>query len=512
MDKYIKKILEANVYDLAQQTPLHEASGLSARLGHHILLKREDLQPVFSFKLRGAFNMMRNLTPQQQARGVVTASAGNHAQGVAMAAGKLGIAAIIVMGRNTPDIKVDAVRRLGGKVILHGDNYNDASVHGHILARQKGLTYVHPFDDIDVIAGQGTIGVEILRQHTGKLDVVCVPVGGGGLIAGIGAYVKYLRPDVRVIGVEAEGSACLWAALQAGRRVKLRAAELDQFADGTSVAQVGKETFRIAKQSVDEVIKVSVDEICAAIKDIFEDTRSIAEPSGALSVAGLKQYLAPGNMPQKTCIAIVSGANMNFHRLRHVAERAEIGENREILLGVSIPEQPGSFKRFCQVIGKRNITEFNYRFSAGPNAKASAKASAKVLVGIQTSGDAADKQALIALLADKYALQDLSSNEVAVLHMRHMVGGRAEGIQNERIFRFEFPEQPGALMDFLNLLNDDLNISMFHYRNHGSAYGRVLAGIQITDKQTKVFKADMDVLGYRYWEETENPAYLMFLS
>jgi len=502
---YVRRILEANVYEVAIQSPLDAASNLSARLNNQVLLKREDLQPVFSFKLRGAYNKINNLSAQARQRGVITASAGNHAQGVALAAKKLGIKATIVMGMNTPDIKVNAVKSYGAKVVLHGDNYDEASNHASSLAKQKNLSYIHPFDDKDVIAGQGTIGMEILRQHSTELRAIFVPVGGGGLIGGIGAYVKYLRPEVKIIGVEAEGSACLHAAFAAGKRVKLDAKNLDQFADGTAVRQMGTETYRLAKEVVDEVITVSTDEICAAIKDIFEDTRSISEPSGALAVAGLKRYLTNHPKTKKqTFAAIVSGANMNFDRLRHVSERTEVGEGKEVLLGVTIPEKPGSFKAFCEAIGRRSITEFNYR--------ANAEAAAQVLVGIQTSGKPSDRKALLQSLNKHYELTDLSDNEVAVLHVRHMVGGHSTISNDERIYRFEFPERPGALMDFLKVLGDGFNISMFHYRNHGSAWGRVLAGVQIPNKSLTEFKRNLNSIGYRYWEETDNPAYRIFLS
>lgn len=498
MDKYVKKILEANVYEVAIQTPLEEAASLSKRMAASVLLKREDMQPVFSFKIRGAYNKIRQLSPAARAKGVVTASAGNHAQGVALAATRLGITAHIVMGENTPSIKVDAVRAFGGRVILYGDSYDEAASHAKRLAQEKGYTYVHPFDDEDVIAGQGTIGMEILRQHTGPLDAIYVPVGGGGLISGIGAYVKYLRPETRIVGVECEGSAGMSAALKAGRRVSLKAEDLDQFADGTSVRQVGKETFRLARRVVDEVITVTVDEICAAIKDIFEDTRTIAEPSGALAVAGLKNHMRKG----ETAVAIVSGANVNFDRLRHISERTEVGEQREILLGVTIPERPGSFRRFCSSIGKRSITEFNYRYAR--------EGSAHVLVGIQTvPGE--DRSRVVSKLGLHYEVVDLSANEVAVLHVRHMVGGVAH-IDNEKLFRFEFPEKPGALLKFLTVLGNQFNISMFHYRNHGSAYGRVLVGIQIPDKEMKTFLAQLADIKYRFWNETENPAYRQFLG
>jgi threonine dehydratase len=502
VDKYVKRILEANVYDVAVESPLERAPALSNRLKATVLLKREDEQAVFSFKIRGAYNKISRLSANARAKGVVTASAGNHAQGVALAAAKLGVIAHIVMGENTPSIKVDAVKALGGNVILQGESYDEAAKFAASLAAQKGYTYVHPFDDPDVIAGQGTIGMEILRQHNGRLDAIYVPVGGGGLIAGIGAYVKYLRPDCQIIGVECEGSAGMSAALAAGRRVTLRAEDLDQFADGTAVRQVGKETFALAKRVVDQVITVSIDEICAAIKDIFEDTRTIAEPSGALAVAGLKKNIEKG----QTVAAIVSGANVNFDRLRHISERTEVGERREILLGVTIPEKPGSFLAFCEAIGKRSITEFNYRYTKLDTKQREAH----VLVGIQTARGE-DRMKLINRLAKKYSVEDLSLNEVAVLHVRHMVGGAA-AVNDEKIFRFEFPEKPGALLRFLMVLGNDFNISMFHYRNHGSAYGRVLVGIQIPDREMKAFNRRLKSISYRYWNETDNPAYLQFLG
>jgi threonine dehydratase len=503
MDRYVKKILEADVYALAQETPLDFAPLLSKRLGNRTYLKREDLQPIFSFKLRGAYNKLRQLDDASRKSGVVAASAGNHGQGVALAASKLGLRSFIVMGGNTPKIKVDAVSSLGGKVIFAGDSYDDAAEYARKLAVDKQYTYVHPFDDEDVIAGQGTIGMEIMRQHTGRLDAIFVPVGGGGLISGIGVYVKYLRPGVRIIGVECEGSACLWAALKQGRRVKLKADDLDQFADGTAVRQVGRKTFALARRVVDDVIRVSVDEICAAIKDIYEDNRVISEPSGALAVAGLKKYMGK-HTGTGTCIAIVSGANVNFERLRHISERTEIGEKRELLLSVTIPEKPGSFRSFCRAVGKRSITEFNYRYAG--------KDRARVLVGIQTDERQSDHEKLIRRLAKKYGITDLSNNEVAVLHVRHMVGGRAPGVDNEKLFRFEFPEKPGALLTFLTVLGEKYNISMFHYRNHGSAYGRVLAGIQVPDKEMPRFSRDLRKIGYRFWDETGNPAYTLFLS
>ena len=493
------------MYDVAIQSPMEQAQVLSERLESEVFLKREDLQPVFSFKLRGAYNKIRQLDAASRKRGVITASAGNHAQGVAMAAQKLNTRAVIVMGKNTPSIKVEAVRRWGARVILFGESYDQAAAHAAALCEDRGYTYVHPFDDPEVIAGQGTIGMEILRQHTGGIDAIFLPVGGGGLICGVGTYIKYLRPEVKIIGVESEGAASMWAALDAGKRVKLDPDELDQFADGTATLQVGKENFKLAKDCVDEVIRVNTDEICAAIKDIFEDTRTISEPSGALSIAGMKKYLERADEPKgQRCVAVVSGANVNFDRLRHISERTEIGERREILLCVTIPEQPGSFRKFCHAIGKRAITEFNYRYAD--------KNSAQVLVGVQTNADYADKKALLEKLGRKYSLIDLSENEVAVLHIRHMVGGRSMGLNNERLFRFEFPERPGALLRFLTGIGSRHNISMFHYRNHGSAWARVLVGVQAADDEMMSLRRELRDIGYRFWEETDNPAYRLLLS
>ena len=504
-NKYIKKILEADVYDVAIQSPMEQAQVLSERLESEVFLKREDLQPVFSFKLRGAYNKIRQLDAASRKRGVITASAGNHAQGVAMAAQKLNTRAVIVMGKNTPSIKVEAVRRWGARVILFGESYDQAAAHAATLCEDRGYTYVHPFDDPEVIAGQGTIGMEILRQHTGGIDAIFLPVGGGGLICGVGTYIKYLRPEVKIIGVESEGAASMWAALDAGKRVKLDPDELDQFADGTATLQVGKENFKLAKERVDEINRENTDEICAAIKDIFEDTRTISEPSGALSIAGMKKYLERADEPKgQRCVAVVSGANVNFDRLRHISERTEIGERREILLCVTIPEQPGSFRKFCHAIGKRAITEFNYRYAD--------KNSAQVLVGVQTNADYADKKALLEKLGRKYSFIDLSENEVAVLHIRHMVGGRSIGLNNERLFRFEFPERPGALLRFLTGIGSRHNISMFHYRNHGSAWARVLVGVQAADDEMMSLRRELRDIGYRFWEETDNPAYRLLLS
>ncbi|MBB3048324.1 threonine dehydratase [Litorivivens lipolytica] len=502
--QYIKKILEARVYDVAIETPIDEARLLSARIGNRVLLKREDLQPVFSFKLRGAYNKMASLSREELARGVVAASAGNHAQGLALAASKMGVKATIVMPRTTPQIKVDAVRSRGGKVILQGDVYDEASAYAKKLTAEKGMTYVHPYDDPEVIAGQGTIGMEILRQHTGPLDAVFVPVGGGGLAAGVAAYIKYVRPDVKVIAVEPEDAACLKAALEANRRVTLK--EVGLFADGVAVAQIGKETFRVLKKTIDGVITASTDEICAAIKDIFDDTRSIAEPAGALALAGLKKYVEENNCEGQTLLAIDSGANTNFDRLRYISERTEIGEKREAILSVQIPEKPGSFKRFCAALGKRNITEFNYRYSDTTDAQ--------IFVGVQISPENNDREDLVRELKELgYPVWDMTDNEMAKLHIRYMVGGHAPGsVKNERLYRFEFPERPGALMKFLKTLPQAWNISLFHYRNHGSAYGRVLVGMQIEEKDRRKVGEFLEKLHYPYHEETDNPAYKQFLS
>ncbi len=502
--RYIKKILEARVYDVAVETPLDEARGLSERLQNRILLKREDKQPVFSFKLRGAYNKMAQLTEAEKACGVVAASAGNHAQGLAMSARKLGVKATIVMPKTTPDVKVNNVRRLGGKVVLHGDAYDDAAGYAKQLVADKGMTYVHPFDDPDVIAGQGTIAMELLRQESGPIHAIFVPVGGGGLIAGVATYVKYLRPDIKVIGVESEESACLKAAMDAGERVVLP--QVGIFADGVAVAQIGENTFELAQKYVDEVITVSIDEICAAIKDIYDDTRSICEPAGALGVAGLKKYIERENIQEQTLIAIDSGANVNFDRLRHIAERSELGEKREAIIAARIPEKPGSFKKFCSALGRRNITEFNYRFSDNQ--------SAIVFAGIQIKPGGTDRDELVATLSDKgYEVADLTDNETAKLHVRYMVGGHAPAaVDNEVVYRFEFPERPGALMNFLSQLGSRWNISMFHYRNHGAAYGRVLVGMQVEKDDYPLVEQFLEEIGYNYWNETDNSAYKLFLG
>lgn len=502
LDSYRTRIEQARVYDVAVVSPLEEARKLSARLDNRVLLKREDEQPVYSFKLRGAYNKIAQLSDEERARGVITASAGNHAQGVALAAKKFGISAWIVMPRTTPGVKVDAVRALGGKAILHGDAYDDAREHAYELARDKGMTMVHPYDDADVIAGQGTVGRELLQQCP-ELDAVFIPVGGGGLLAGIAAWIKGQRPRTRIIAVEPDDSNCFAAAFAAGRRVTLP--QVGLFADGVAVKQVGEENFRVARHLVDDTVLVSADEICAAVRDCFYENRSLPEPAGALAVAGLKRWVHEKGVHGKTLAAVISGANMNFDRLRHIAERAELGDDAEALLAVTIPERPGSFKQFLKQIGRRNVTEFNYRYSSA--------GAAHIFVGIKLSEGLAEREALVAALkAHDYAVVDMTGNEMAKVHVRFMVGGRCPGLANERLFRFEFPERPGAALDFLNAVGMRWNISLFHYRNHGSAYGRVLVGLQVPRGEWGECRAALDALGYRYWEETENPAYGLFLG
>ncbi len=498
---YIERILRARVYDVAVETPLTRADVLSHRLCNEIYLKREDLQPIFSFKLRGAYNRLTHLDARARGAGVIAASAGNHAQGVALGAGRLGIQATIVMPRTTPAIKVQAVRRLGAKAVLHGDSYDEAYAHAQKLVEERSLTLIHPFNDPEVIAGQGTIGMELLRQHPEPPHAIFVPVGGGGLIAGIAAYVKYVRPEVRIIGVEPQDAATMNRALEAGRPVRLE--QVGLFADGVAVRIAGEETFRIAQQTVDEMVLVDSDEICAAIKDIFDDSRGIAEPAGALALAGLKRYVHERRLTGETLIAIESGANINFDRLRHVAERAELGERREALLAVEIPERPGSFLAFCRALGRRQITEFNYRY-ADPER-------AQVFVGVELGGGDHERFELVARLEAKgLSVLDMSANETAKLHIRYMVGGHAPGLADERVIRFEFPERPGALLDFLTGLGRRWNISLFHYRNHGDAYGRVLIGIQAPSGECPELFRQLDALGYPYREETDNPAYRLF--
>ena len=501
-NEYVKKILQARVYDVADKTPLEVAPRLSQRLANRVALKREDLQPVFSFKLRGAYNKIVRLSEDERARGVICASAGNHAQGVALAGQRLGIPATIVMPKTTPDIKVNAVRGLGGEVILHGSNYDAAFEHAMKLVGERGLSYVHAYDDPDVIAGQGTVAMEIMQQCQQQLDAIFVPVGGGGLISGIAVYIKYLYPEIKIIGVEPDDAACMYQALKAGERVLLDSVGI--FADGVAVRIAGEETFRICQQFVDEVILVSTDEICAAIKDIFDDTRSIMEPAGALAVAGMKKYVEREGRKEESYIAVCSGANMNFDRLRHVAERAQLGEHREALFAVTIPERPGSFRQFCNAIGSRGITEFNYRYADTDNAH--------IFVGVQLSGGLEERDKLIAKLKQQdYPVVDMTGNEMAKLHIRYMVGGRATA-NHEVLYRFEFPERPGALLNFLTHLGTSWNISMFHYRNHGADYGRVLVGIQVPPEEMHKFQGFLDALGYGYEDESSNPAYGLFLK
>jgi threonine dehydratase len=502
MNGYLKRILNARVYDVAVETPLEAAPNLSARIGNRVLLKREDMQPVFSFKLRGAYNKMAQLTPEQLKRGVITASAGNHAQGVALSAEKLGCKAVIVVPTTTPQIKIQAIASRGAKVVLHGDSYSDAYQHALELEKQSKMTFVHPYDDPDVIAGQGTIAMEILRQHTQAIHAIFVPIGGGGLISGVAAYVKNLRPEIKVIGVQPVDSDAMYRSVKSKRRVILDHVGL--FSDGVAVKQVGTETFRLCRKLVDEIILVDTDTVCAALKDVFEDTRSILEPAGALSIAGAKLYAARENLKGETLVAIASGANMNFDRLRFVAERAEIGEKREAILAVTIPETPGSFRKFCSLLGKLSITEFNYRY-ANPK-------TAHVFVGIQVRNQQETGELVEKLQRNKLNTLDLSDNEMAKLHLRHLVGGHAPEARDEILFRFEFPERPGALMLFLNSMSHNWNISLFHYRNHGADYGRVLVGMQVPHHDKKALKTFLDTLGYRYWDESANPAYRLFLG
>ena len=505
MQSYLKRILTARVYDVAIESPLEEAPNISARNGNRFLLKREDMQPVFSFKLRGAYNKMAQLTPEQLKRGVIAASAGNHAQGVALSANKMGCKATIVMPTTTPQVKIEAVKRFGQRavdIVLHGESYSDAYVHSQELQQQHGLTFVHPFDDPDVIAGQGTIGMEILRQRQAPIHAIFCAIGGGGLAAGVAAYVKQVRPNIKVIGVQTVDSDAMARSLKAKKRVTLN--DVGLFSDGTAVKLAGEETFRVCKKYLDEVVLVDTDAVCAAIKDVFQDTRSILEPAGALAIAGAKQYAAREQIKGETLVAVCSGANMNFDRLRFVSERAEIGEKREAVLAVTIPETPGSFRKFCSLLGKRNITEFNYRYSDAREAQ--------VFVGIQVRNPAETAKLIATLEKKKLKTLDLTDNEMAKLHLRHMVGGHAAGVGDEILFRFEFPERPGALMNFLNSMDLEWNISLFHYRNHGADFGRVLVGMQVPRQDKKALKTFLDQLGYRYWDESGNPAYQLFLG
>ncbi len=503
-EDYLERILKAKVYDVAIESPLDAAPRLSRRLDNRVLLKREDLQPVFSFKIRGAYNKIAQLSQITAQRGVICASAGNHAQGVALGARTRGIPAVIVMPSTTPEIKVQAVADLGAEIVLSGDDYDAAYAHAVELSRERGLVFVHPFDDPDVIAGQGTVGMEILRQHHGDdIDAIFAAIGGGGLIGGIAAYTKALYPRIKIIGVEPEDSAAMYESLRAGQRLTLDRVGL--FADGVAVRRVGEETFRLARQYVDEIVLVNTDQICAAIQDIFEETRSIAEPAGALAVAGIKKYVARENCRGRTFVAINCGANMNFDRLRHVAERADIGAQREALLAVEIPEQPGSFLRFCQVLGRRSVTEFNYRYV---DSKA-----AQIFVGLALAQGRTEREAVIkSIAAAGFAVRDMTDNEMAKLHVRYMVGGHAQGLTDERLYRFEFPERPGALLRFLEAIGSAWNISLFHYRNHGSDHGRVLAGIQVPPATRQDFLLHLAELQYEYTEETDNPAYKIFLG
>jgi len=499
---YLKRILTAKVYDVADETPLDAADILSTRLSNRVLLKREDMQPVFSFKLRGAYNRMARLSAGQLARGVIAASAGNHAQGVALAARRLGCRAVIVMPVTTPQVKIDAVRALGGEVVLTGESYSDAAVAATAQQERDGLTFVHPFDDPDVIAGQGTIGMEIMRQHQGPLHAIFVPIGGGGLAAGVAAYVKQVRPEVRVIGVQTIDSDTMARSIRAGRRVELH--DVGLFSDGTAVKKVGEETFRLCRALLDDVVVVDTDAICAAIKDVFQDTRSILEPAGALSVAGLKAWVEREKLHDETLVAVASGANMNFDRLRFVSERAEIGERREAVFAVTIPEERGSFRRFCETVGPRNVTEFNYRI-ADP-------AQAHVFVGIQTSRPGEAAQIAAGFEAAGFPALDLTDDELGKLHLRHMVGGNSALAKNELLYSFEFPERPGALMRFLSSMSPNWNISLFHYRNHGADYGRILVGIQVPAGEKKQFREFLATLGYPHRDESQHPAYRLFLG
>ena len=501
-EEYIKRILSARVYDVSVETRLHDAPQLSQRLNNRVLLKREDEQSIFSFKCRGAFNRIYKLKQSQPLKGIVAASAGNHAQGVALAASKLGIHAVIVMPQTTPGIKVDAVRGLKGEVILHGDDFDSALAHALTLVEERGFPFIHPFDAPDTIAGQGTVGVELCRQHPGELNVVFVPVGGGGLASGVSAYMKYLRPDVRIVGVEPIDAASMHDSLLADRRITLP--EVGLFADGVAVKQVGKYCFEVCREFLDEVVLVSVDEMAAAIKDIFNDTRTLTEPAGALAVAGLKRYVRECGITGQTLIAVNSGANINFDRLRHVAERVEIGESREALLAVTIPEEPGSFLRFCNTLGRRSITEFNYRYNDNDQAQ--------VFAGVEVTGGQSERDELIKVLeSGGYHVLDMTHNDTAKLHLRHMIGGHAR-LPDERLYRFVFPERPGALPAFLAAMGKRWSITLFHYRNHGAAYARVLVGMTLPKGEEAQMDEFIKGLGYKAEEESDNEAYSLFLG
>lgn len=498
---YLERILNARVYDVAQESPLEYAPNLSARLHNKLLLKREDLQSVFSFKLRGAYNKMAQLSPDLLKQGVIAASAGNHAQGVALAAQKLGTTAIIVMPVTTPTMKVNAVATRGGQVVLHGDTYDDACSYARQLATEKDLTFIHPFDDPDVIAGQGTIGMEILRQYQKPIDAIFIAIGGGGLISGVAAYIKRLRPEIKIIGVEPVDSNAMSQSLQKGERVTL--SQVGLFADGVAVKHVGEETFRLCQKYVDEIMVVSTDDTCAAIKDVFEDTRSILEPAGALAIAGAKAYVEREEITGQTLIAVACGANMNFDRLRFVAERAEFGERREAIFAVTIPEERGSFRKFCSCIGKHNLSEFNYRIAE--------EKQAHIFVGVQIQNRVDAENIAATFEQHGFETIDLTDDELAKMHLRHMVGGRSPLAENELLYRFEFPERPGALIEFLNCMSPNWNISLFHYRNNGADYGRIAIGVQVPPDEMSEWQAFLDTLGYPYWDESANPAYKLFL-
>jgi threonine dehydratase len=498
---YLVQILTARVYDVAQETPLEYAPNLSTRLNNKLLLKREDMQSVFSFKLRGAYNKMVGLSPEKLAQGVIAASAGNHAQGVALAARQLGTKAIIVMPVTTPQVKVNAVKARGGEVVLHGDTYDDAYTYARQIEAEKGLTFIHPFDDPDVIAGQGTIGMEILRQYQQPIHAIFVAIGGGGLISGIAAYVKRLRPEIKIIGVEPVDSDAMNQSLKAGKRVRL--SQVGLFADGVAVREVGEETFRLCQQYVDEIILVNTDATCAAIKDVFEDTRSILEPAGALAIAGAKLYVERDQIENQTLVAVACGANMNFDRLRFVAERAELGERREAIFAVAIPEARGSLRKFCENLGKRNLTEFSYRIAD--------EKEAHIFVGVQIQNSADAALMVENFEAHGFKTIDLTDDELTKLHLRHMVGGRSHLADNELLYRFEFPERPGALMKFVGSMSPDWNISLFHYRNNGADYGRIVVGVQVPPDEMQQWQAFLDNLGYQYWDENKNLAYKLFL-
>ncbi|MEL6553510.1 MAG: threonine ammonia-lyase, biosynthetic [Cyanobacteria bacterium J06621_11] len=498
---YLERILKARVYDVAQETPLEKAARLSERLHNQVLMKREDVQSVFSFKLRGAYNKMAQLPPELLQQGVIAASAGNHAQGVALGAKELGTTAMIVMPVTTPQVKIDAVRARGGTVVLHGDTYDDACVHAKKLEIEKGLTFIHPFDDPDVIAGQGTIGMEILRQYQKPIHAIFVAIGGGGLISGIAAYIKRLQPEIKIIGVEPVDADAMSQSMAKGDRIKLE--QVGLFADGVAVRQVGEETFRLCQEYIDEIVLVSTDDTCAAIKDVFEDTRSILEPAGALAIAGVKAYVEREGIEGETLVAIACGANMNFDRLRFVAERAELGERREAVFAVTIPERPGSLGKFCDTLGNHSISEFNYRIADANKAH--------IFVGIKIK-NRADAEAIAQNFESSgFETLDLTDDELAKMHLRHMVGGKSPLSHNELLYRFEFPERPGALTNFVSAMSPAWNISLFHYRNHGADYGRIVVGMQVPPEETDQWHAFLKGLGYRYWDESHNPAYRLFL-